>query len=359
MQKQLMISNIFLIIAALLVWQLKNVSCEITTSLKSDGIILNKRLLNAPGECVGNLTRRNHPSVGPLGCYIRNSSFTIDTLNGLANLNFSDTYQDQDGNLMDPGLCIIHCADYFFTFAALTNGNQCKCGNKTGLDAYTKLTNDSSVNQTCNIKCVGNTSYICGGENGYTVYNALTSISSYIAPTIDINQKLEIIHNINKNVRYKGCYKDSLYCNQRLLNGTSEDVAGMTVESCLTYCWQKNYTYAGLEIGSQCFCDNEYDSLTRLSIDECSSSCEGNNSEICGGPLALSIYNASNYGLVNNGNSPVNNDNNKGSSNLNIGGIVGGIIGVIVVISALIFLAVRIYRQRSQGRKEVSQDPPT
>ncbi|CAG8727917.1 2560_t:CDS:2 [Gigaspora margarita] len=310
-----MISNIFLIIAVLSVWQLKNVSCELTTSLKSDGIILNKR---APGECIGNLTRRNHPSTVPLGCYIRNSSFTTDTLNGLANLNFSDPYQDRDGNLMDSGLCIIHCADYLFTFAALTNGNQCRCGNKTGLDAYTKLTDESLVNQTCNLNCVGNSSYICGGKDGYTVYNALTSISSYIPPTIDINQKLEIIHNINKNVRYKGCYKDSPYCNQRLLNGPSEDVINMKIDSCLSYCSQNKYTYAGLEIGSQCFCDNKYDSLTRLSIDECSSSCEGNNSEICGGPLALSIYDASNYILDNNSNITVNTNNNTKSSDSSI-----------------------------------------
>ncbi|RIB21406.1 hypothetical protein C2G38_2176748 [Gigaspora rosea] len=145
-------------------------------------------LLSAPGECARNLTLRNHPSISPLECNIRNSSITTDTLNGLANLKFSDTYQDQDGILMDPGLCIIHCADYLFIFAALINGNQCKCRNKTGLDSYTKLTNDSLVNQTCNLKCVGNSSYICGGENGYTVYNALTSISSYIAPTIDIKK---------------------------------------------------------------------------------------------------------------------------------------------------------------------------
>ncbi|CAG8469922.1 9923_t:CDS:2 [Dentiscutata erythropus] len=295
MQKQLTISPIFFIIAALSVWLLKHISCEITTTTKSNGIILNKRLLHDPGECVGNLTRRNHPSADPLGCYILNSSFHIDTLDGLSNLNFSDPYKDQDGNLMDPGLCIIHCADYLFKFAALTNGNKCRCGNNTGLDAYTKLTDESSINKTCNLKCVGNSSYICGGKDGYTVYDALTSISSYSAPTIDINKKLEIIHNLNKNVRYKGCYKDSPYCNQRFLNGTSEEVSSMTIESCLTYCWQKNYTYMGLEIGSQCFCDNDYDNLTRLSVEECSFSCEGNNSEICGGPLAISIYNASNY----------------------------------------------------------------
>ncbi|CAG8809637.1 19581_t:CDS:2, partial [Racocetra persica] len=110
-------------------------------------------------------------------------------------------------------------------------------------------------------------------------------------------QKLEIINDLslNKDVRYKGCYKESPYCNQRMLNGTSEEHSGMTIEDCLKFCGGNNFKYAGLEVGSQCFCDNDYRSLTRLSIEECSSSCEGNSSQICGGPLALSIYNASDF----------------------------------------------------------------
>ncbi|CAG8595317.1 14611_t:CDS:2, partial [Racocetra fulgida] len=172
---------------------------------------------------------------------------------------------------MDPGLCTIHCADYLFKYAALTGGNKCRCGNDNGLDSYIKLTNDK-------------------------------------VPNIDISQKLEIINDLylNKDIRYKGCYKESPYCNKRFLNGTSEEASGMTIEKCLKFCGENKYKYAGLEkvfksfdyhtqVGSQCFCDNDYRSLTRLSIEECSSSCEGNNSQICGGPLALSIYNASDF----------------------------------------------------------------
>ncbi|CAG8576138.1 8723_t:CDS:1, partial [Racocetra fulgida] len=150
---------------------------------------------------------------------------------------------------MDPGLCIIHCADYLFKYAALKNGNDCRCGNDTGLDAYIKLTNDKLINTTCNIKCVGNSSYICGGKDGYTVYNALTAISSYRVPNITISQKLEIINDLRlkKDVRYKGCYKESPYCNQRILNGTSDEPSGMTIEECLKFCDERKYKYAGLE----------------------------------------------------------------------------------------------------------------
>ncbi|CAG8732632.1 13083_t:CDS:2, partial [Racocetra fulgida] len=101
---------------------------------------------------------------------------------------------------------------YLFKYAALKNGNECRCGNNTGLDAYIKLTNDK-------------------------------------LPNINISQKLEIINdlNLNKDVRYKGCYKESPYCNQRILNGISEEVSGMTIEMCLKFCGENKYKYAGLE----------------------------------------------------------------------------------------------------------------
>ncbi|CAG8475333.1 7727_t:CDS:2 [Scutellospora calospora] len=271
--------------------------------IKSHGITFNKRL-NEPGQCVGNLTRRNHPTNNPLGCYILNATLA-DSLD-------IKEYRDQDGNLMDPGLCIIHCADYFYNFAALTNSNTCRCGNKTGLDAYTKLTDSTLINQNCNLTCVGNSSYICGGKNSFTVYNVLNSIPSYTVPNnMSINQKSEIINNLSKDSRYLGCFKESQYCNQRVLNGTSRDLFNMTVSNCLGFCWNNGFAYAGLEIGSQCFCANNFDSISRLSIEDCSSSCVGNSSEICGGPLVLSIYNSSYYNA------------NSNNTNLSIGGIVG------------------------------------
>ncbi|CAG8767208.1 17984_t:CDS:1, partial [Racocetra persica] len=95
------------------------------------------------------------------------------TLAGLTNIS-----------LMDPGYFIIYCAYYLFRYTALIGGNMCRCGNDTGLDAYIKLIDDNSINTTCNIKYVGNSSYLCGGKDGYRVYDTLTAISSYRVPNV-------------------------------------------------------------------------------------------------------------------------------------------------------------------------------
>ncbi|CAG8750831.1 290_t:CDS:1, partial [Racocetra fulgida] len=237
------------------------------------------------GECI---TPRDVPSSSPLGCFILNNG-SSDNLNGLSNLGFPPVYKDRYGFIMDPGLCIIRCTDYLFEVAALKNGSQCQCGSKSNLvTSYTKV-NDS----ICNVTCIGNSSYFCGGKESYTVYDTKTGILGHPLPTISVTDKLAIIKNLNNDNRYQQCIKDSPYCYQRVLNDTSKELSGMTVDKCIDFCSQNNFEYAGLEIGTQCFCANNYNHINQISPDECSTSCAGNNQQICGGPLAISVYNAS------------------------------------------------------------------
>ena len=44
-------------------------------------------------ECTNNLIPRFQPRKDPLGCYAFNESSSIDTLNGLSTLKFSDPYR--------------------------------------------------------------------------------------------------------------------------------------------------------------------------------------------------------------------------------------------------------------------------
>ncbi|CAG8742898.1 34887_t:CDS:2 [Gigaspora margarita] len=250
-------------------------------------IYFSKNSLSAEdGLCVGNLTIRFEPRGDSVGCYIFNGTST-DGLDGLTSIGFSDPYKDRDGNLMDPGLCIIHCADYGFTYAALRKGNECRCGLPTSLVTYTKL-NDTLSKTICNFPCVGNASYPCGGDSGYTIYQAIISIDKQ--PQISAAEKVSIIRNLKNDKRYEGCIRDSPYCNQRALNGSKKEFSSLSIDDCISFCKDNNYKYAGLEIGSQCFCDNNYNSINMLNPEECSSSCTGNKYELCGGPLALSIY---------------------------------------------------------------------
>ncbi|CAG8482759.1 11614_t:CDS:2 [Dentiscutata heterogama] len=237
-------------------------------------IYFSKNCFSADGGlCVGNLTVRDEPRQDPL--------------DGLTSIGFNNPYKDRDGYLMDPGLCIYHCADYEFTYAALQKGNECRCGGSTALITYAKL-NDTLSKTTCNLTCVGNQSYICGGDSGYTIYQAVIPIDKQ--PQISATEKVSIIRNLKNDKRYDGCIRDSPYCNKRVLNGSKKESSSLTIDDCIAFCKDNNYKYAGLEIGSQCFCDNSYDSFNMLNPEECSSSCIGNKDELCGGPLALSIY---------------------------------------------------------------------
>lgn len=90
---------------------------------------------------------------------------------------------------------------------------------------------------------------------------------------------------------YSGCYSDSL--NSRVLTGiTFADlgIGNVTSTGCLMYCDDNGYSIAGTEYAGQCFCGNELVGSSAIDDTRCDMACEGAPDEICGGSLALSIY---------------------------------------------------------------------
>ncbi|KAF0541222.1 WSC-domain-containing protein [Gigaspora margarita] len=300
-------------------------------------------LYNLEEKCVGNLIQRDYPTSDPLGCYV-NVNSTV-TFNGLSDLNISDPYMDQNG-LMDPGLCITHCTDYLFKFVALSNGTECRCGKPNSLQGFIKV-NDTN----CNITCVGNSSYICGGVKSYIIYDAETSFPSHKPPNITINEKLTIINNLKNDGLYLGCIKESPYCNQRMFNGTSQNLSNMTIDRCIEICEQNNFKYVGLEIGTQCFCTNNYNNVNQLDMSECSSSCGGNNSQICGGPLAISVYNISK--LVTN---TTNMDSTKNGTNTILISVLIIVIVILIVGLLACFRRIRSSDNIDNGGEDINLD---
>ncbi|KAI7469313.1 hypothetical protein KC351_g13203 [Hortaea werneckii] len=71
----------------------------------------------------------------------------------------------------------------------------------------------------------------------------------------------------------------------------------MTVSSCLEFCSRgDNGTtmhYAGIEYGRECYCGQYLSALSEEinATAHCVYSCNGNSSELCGGRLALTLYN--------------------------------------------------------------------
>lgn len=82
----------------------------------------------------------------------------------------------------------------------------------------------------------------------------------------------------------------------RLLVNLMADTKTMTVETCLSMCY--NYNYAGLEYGGQCWCDNKLNWAgntgatpgANISESQCKMTCRGNSSEFCGAGVRLNLY---------------------------------------------------------------------
>ncbi|KAH7270135.1 WSC domain-containing protein [Fusarium redolens] len=123
-----------------------------------------------------------------------------------------------------------------------------------------------------------------------------TSASSETGPSI---------YRASGQYKYYGCYNETMQiqdsAQERALTGGSHLVkAGkMTVPICLEFCASNGtqYQYAGLEWSRECWCAPYLSSLSvQLGDGDCENSCEGNSSQVCGGPLRLSVYELSKGG---------------------------------------------------------------
>jgi hypothetical protein len=92
------------------------------------------------------------------------------------------------------------------------------------------------------------------------------------------------------NWKHQGCWIDN-GGNRTLQNGAYNPIAPMTVESCLSYCANGQYLYAGVEYGGECFCARSVlAGTTAMPETDCNMHCNGNSSEACGGPNRLNLF---------------------------------------------------------------------
>ncbi|CAG8632166.1 86_t:CDS:1, partial [Cetraspora pellucida] len=224
------------------------------------------------------------------GCGITRSQPTgncyVLSANNLTSLGFpsdpiySFTITRNNLSLMDPFVCVDHCADLAFEYAAL-QGDKCRCGNNNFDNYIQSFSNESFCNTSCNSNLISNSNHKCGGTGAYLIYSTIKSSHYLLNNGMNKNDKFSIINN-------KNCVEDS-YKRFMSCNGEYGD---LTIENCTNICKSKNLSCAGLEDGTQCFCGDASacKNPNFTSYLECSSSCSGNSSQICGGPWALSVY---------------------------------------------------------------------
>jgi hypothetical protein len=65
-----------------------------------------------------------------------------------------------------------------------------------------------------------------------------------------------------------------------------------TPAACATLCDSRNFTFAGLEFGEECFCGNGFVRpwLPSSPASECNTTCTGDSNQTCGGDYRIAIY---------------------------------------------------------------------
>ena len=64
--------------------------------------------------------------------------------------------------------------------------------------------------------------------------------------------------------------------------------------SCVAGCKSRNFTYAGVQDGGECFCGNSYGKYGEVPQTECNLACQSDDSETCGGQWRNSVYETGN-----------------------------------------------------------------
>ena len=88
---------------------------------------------------------------------------------------------------------------------------------------------------------------------------------------------------------YAGCYTEGV--GNRALSFGQPDSDTNSVESCIQACINLGYTVAGMEYGTQCYCDDAMkNGPSPAPASDCSFPCPGNAAEFCGAGDRLSVY---------------------------------------------------------------------
>ena len=74
-----------------------------------------------------------------------------------------------------------------------------------------------------------------------------------------------------------------------LTSGIQTESASNSPASCLTFCANKGYKYAGMEFAKQCFCGNGNTGAS-TSGSQCSTPCSGNSGQTCGANNRMNVY---------------------------------------------------------------------
>ncbi|KAJ7792251.1 glyoxal oxidase N-terminus-domain-containing protein [Mycena olivaceomarginata] len=123
----------------------------------------------------------------------------------------------------------------------------------------------------------GESTQHCGGGNRLSIYST-PQTTSPSGPTLPAGWS------------YVACTQEPTD-GGRLLAGYSFSSASLTVESCISTCKSRGFSYAGMEHADECYCGTGYSvPAVKAPETDCSMACAGSASEVCGSGFRLSVY---------------------------------------------------------------------
>lgn len=106
---------------------------------------------------------------------------------------------------------------------------------------------------------------------------------SVISPTLSLGTHLPA------GWGYQGCWTD--YGRRKLSGPSYVDHENITQASCVTFCNDKSYPFAGVEFGQECYCGYVIGAGSELKDDtECDFTCPGASDEACGAGFRLNVF---------------------------------------------------------------------
>ncbi|KAH6634407.1 glyoxal oxidase-like protein [Chaetomium sp. MPI-SDFR-AT-0129] len=193
------------------------------------------------------------------GCYTDVPGRTIN----------SASYTDGEGLTIET--CLAYCSSKGFPYAGVEYSVECYCGSSLATNAA-KL-NDSD----CNMACSGNANEPCGAGSRLSLFHTTQVSGPGVNPGVNGFDSL-------------GCYAEGT-TGRALTYNAGVAGANLTVAKCTAACRAANYILAGVEYGGECYCGNTISNGGAPATSGCSMLCNGNSSEVCGGPDRLNVYN--------------------------------------------------------------------
>ncbi|KAJ3579386.1 hypothetical protein NPX13_g1177 [Xylaria arbuscula] len=179
---------------------------------------------------------------------------------------------DLDTQNMTVETCVAHCKGNSYRLAGLSYYGVCYCGNTVS----TALLPEDQ----CTFPCTGDSTETCGGD---------TQINIWMDPTFPSPEDQTDI----SEYAAVGCWTDDSSQGKALFYRQDNLASSeMTNDKCLKSCLDGGFPFAGTEYGGECYCGVVVGNGTALATDDstCNMPCNGDSSQICGGPARLSLY---------------------------------------------------------------------